>query len=40
MEEDEIVRQLLIDTDSDCGTNESESGKEGRGSEPEVDQEP
>jgi hypothetical protein len=25
MEEDEIERQLLIDTDSDCGTNESES---------------
>jgi hypothetical protein len=28
--EDEIERQLLIDTDSDCGTDESESGEGGR----------
>jgi hypothetical protein len=40
MEEDEIERQLLIDTDSDYGTDESECGEEGRGSEPEVDEEP
>jgi hypothetical protein len=40
MEEEKIERQLLIDTYSDCGTDESESGEEGRGSEPEADQEP
>jgi hypothetical protein len=28
MEKDEIERQLLIDTDSDCGTDESGSGEE------------
>jgi hypothetical protein len=40
MEEAKIERQLLIDTDSDCGTGDSESGEEGRGSETEVDEEP
>jgi hypothetical protein len=32
MEEAETERQLINDTDSDCGTDESESGEEARGS--------
>jgi hypothetical protein len=39
MEEAEFERKLLIDTDSDCGTDDSDSGEEGRGSETEVAEE-
>ena len=38
--EDEIEKQLIIDTDSDCGTEYSDSGEETIGSEPEVDEDP
>ncbi|PNF40831.1 hypothetical protein B7P43_G16582 [Cryptotermes secundus] len=38
--EDEIEKQLIIDTDSDCGTEYSDSGEEITGSEPEVDEDP
>jgi hypothetical protein len=46
MEGVEIERQLINDTDSDCGTDDSEhsehseSVKEARGSETEVDEDP
>jgi hypothetical protein len=40
MEEDEIERQLLTDTDSDCATDDSESDEGEIDSENEVDEEP
>ncbi|PNF35735.1 hypothetical protein B7P43_G16134 [Cryptotermes secundus] len=40
LEEAEIEKQLINDTDSDCGTDDSESGEEAAGSETEVDEDP
>jgi hypothetical protein len=40
MEEAEIERQLINDTDSDCGTDDSVTGEEARGSETEVNEDP
>jgi hypothetical protein len=37
MEEAEIERQLINDTHSDCGTGDSVTGEDARGSETEVD---
>jgi hypothetical protein len=37
MEEAEIERQLINDSNSDCGTDDSVTGEEARGSETEVD---
>ncbi|PNF42548.1 hypothetical protein B7P43_G06920 [Cryptotermes secundus] len=40
LKEAKIEKQLIIDTDSDCGTEDSESGEETTGSEPEVGEDP
>ncbi|PNF14142.1 hypothetical protein B7P43_G17736 [Cryptotermes secundus] len=40
LEEAEIEKQLINDTDSDCGTEESESCEQTTGSESEVDEDP
>jgi hypothetical protein len=40
MEEAEIERQLINDTHSDCGTDDSVTGEVARGSETKVDEDP